>query len=167
MVPTPKSNTPAGGHTQRAALAKPTSGRTRQRRRLTAMLTSDSRLGPQHTIVWHISSKTTRMNGVLLWSIFAFACYAPSCAVPQFVQLESADEGMSSWRHVICEYFAIALRWNATVAEPCVVSGRIQPCSSQSQPLSALFSFAMIRMRFQQLRIVSHSTFSSLTEHIP
>lgn len=88
-------------------------------------------------------------------------------SLPQYMILESADEGMSSWRHAVCEFFAIAIRFNATVAEPCVVAGRISSCTlAIAQPLSAFFDLSRMRQRFR-LRLLATETFDEIVRQVP
>jgi hypothetical protein len=90
-----------------------------------------------------------------------------SSAQPILVSLESADEGMSSWRHVLCEYFAIAIHLNASVVEPCVTSGRINPCNQAgAQPISMLFNLAKIKHQFR-LPFASHESLTELVRVSP
>lgn len=92
---------------------------------------------------------------------FLLLLLAGARALPGVIRLESADEGMSSWRHALCEFFAIALHFNASVTEPCVAQGRVNPCTMpDAQRLSTLYDLSRIEHEFG-LRFISDEAFAS------
>lgn len=99
--------------------------------------------------------------------VYLLLFVSTTLALPRFLMLESADEGMSSWRHALCEFFAIAIQLNATIAEPCVVAGRIRPCTAlHAQPLSMLYDTSLVEREFG-LQFISASAFTEMAKRIP
>ena len=96
----------------------------------------------------------------------ALSLLGSAMAMPWLMALERADEGMSSWRHAVCEFFAIALHLNATVAEPCVVASRINSCEfAGAEPLASLLDTGAVAQKFG-LRIVSHAVFKDTASQV-
>ena len=76
-------------------------------------------------------------HSALLVALALSVCFLQVCGLDErenstplsrLVVLDSADEGMSSWRFILSELVIFARRIQRDIVEPCVLNGRISSC---------------------------------------